>query len=193
MILSDSGIKEALRTEQTTITPTPADKQYDTSSLDLRLGSQFRRYREDLVSQSGVRTVVDPESFDYQNLARAYMEEVPSSEEDGSIEIKPDEFILAITRETIHLPERSKIAARIEGRSTLARIGLSVHVTAPTIQLGFQGKLVLEIKNHGELGIKLNPGMSICQLVCERVGESTSSQIGTEHQGQTDLHGGRQN
>ena len=172
MILSDAGIKQALEAGKIEITPAPAEEQFDTSSLDLRLGHQFKRYKEGLVGQSGVETIVDPALFDYRRMSSEYMEVISSSEPDGSIVIKPEELVLNVILEKIHLPEESQIAARIEGRSTLARIGLSVHLTAPTIQLGFRGHLALEIKNHGKLHIRLTPGMVICQLIFERVGES---------------------
>ena len=184
MILSNTAVREALESGQIEISPVPSPGQFDTSSLDLRLGELFKRYREDLVGQPGVDTVVDPDLFDYRNMSNAYMEVIQSSEDNGSIVIKPDEFVLAVTKERIHLPEKSRIAARIEGRSTLARIGLSVHLTAPTIQLGFRGHLVLEIKNNAKLGIRLTPGMEICQLIFERVDEQASGGIGTSFQGQ---------
>ena len=183
MILSDAGIKETLKTGKIEITPPPTEKQFDTSSLDLRLGRQFKRYREELVNQSGVVTTIDPAVFDYRKMSREYMEVIPPAN-DGSIVIKPEELVLAMTLEKIHLPEKSQIAARIEGRSTLARVGLSVHLTAPTIQLGFRGKLALEIKNHGKLHIRLKPGIVICQLIFERVGEPASREIETSHQEQ---------
>lgn len=184
MILSNTAIKEALKSGRIEIVPAPTDGQFDTSSLDLRLGGLFKRYREDLVGQRGIDTIVNPEQFDYENLSRSYMEVIRSTAHDGSIVIKPGEFILAVTKERIHLPEESRIAARIEGRSSLARIGLSVHLTAPTIQLGFQGNLVLEIKNNAKLGILLTPGMLICQLIFERVDEKPLGGISTSFQGQ---------
>ena len=182
MILSDVEIREALDTEKIEITPAPAKEQFDTSSLDLRLGHQFKRYKREL---AGVETIVDPAVFDYREMSSEYTEVIETpSEDNGSVVIKPEELVLATTLEKIHLPEESQIAARIEGRSTLARIGLSVHVTAPTIQLGFRGHLVLEIKNHGKLRIRLTPDMIICQLIFERVGKPASGKIETPHQEQ---------
>ena len=139
---------------------------------------------EGFVGQTGVTTVVDPDLLNYRSLSSEYMEVIRSSREDRSIIIKPDEFVLAVTLEKIHLPEESQIAARIEGRSTFARIGLSIHVTAPTIHLGFRGHLVLEIKNHGGLDIRLTPGMAICQLIFERVEQPASRGIDTSYQEQ---------
>lgn len=184
MILSDKAIKQALRNGIIEIDPEPAEEQYDTSSLDLRLGKEFFRYREGLVEQAGVETVVDPHVFDFTRMATEYMERIPPSRNDGSVVLRPEDLIFSTTHEKIHLPEESLIAARVEGRSTLARIGLSVHLTAPTIQLGFRGPLTLEIKNHGRLHIRLTPGMVICQLIFERVGEPATGEISTKFQNQ---------
>lgn len=89
--------------------------------------------------------------------------------QENALVLKPGEFILALTRERVELPETTRIAARVEGKSSLARIGLAVHVTAPTIHAGFKGNITLEIKNHGVLPIRLTVGMPICQLIFEMV------------------------
>ena len=97
----------------------------------------------------------------------------------GHFDLKPKEFILGWTRERIKLPHRARIAARVEGKSSLARLGLGVHVTAPTIHAGFgydandpAGKgnpIQLEIWNIGDFTIRLVPGLAICQLIFEEV------------------------
>src|SRR4051812_14953344 len=76
-------------------------------------------------------------------------------------------FLLGWTIEKIWLPQRSRLAARVEGKSSLARLGLGVHITAPTIHAGFDGQIRLEIVNHGPLPITVKPGMRICQLIFE--------------------------
>jgi len=81
--------------------------------------------------------------------------------------LSPNAFVLAWTREKIILPNHSRIAARVEGKSSLARLGLAVHVTAPTIHAGFEGPIQLELCNHGLFSIRLIPGMPICQLIFE--------------------------
>ena len=62
----------------------------------------------------------------------------------------------------------ARVAARVEGKSSLARLGLAVHVTAPTIHAGFEGQSQLEVINHGRLPIRLRAGMAICQLIFEQ-------------------------
>ena len=71
-------------------------------------------------------------------------------------------------REIIELPISSKIAARVEGKSSLARLGIGIHVTAPIIHAGFKGPIQLEICNHGPFKVRLLPGMRICQLIFEQ-------------------------
>ena len=185
MILSNVGIREALETGKITIDPEPDDYQYGTSSLDLRLGSLFRRFNPELVRQPGVIPAVQPDQIDYRRMTAAYTEDCPL-DRDGQMIVNPGDFMLGITRERISLPKESTIAARVEGRSTFARLGLSVHLTAPTVHLGFRGRLALELKNHGDLKLSLTPGMTICQLIFEQVRELPSAEMSTVHQGQNE-------
>src|SRR5205085_624544 len=102
----------------------------------------------------------------------------------------PRQFILAVTQERVELPEESQIAARIEGRSTLARLGVGVHVTAPTVRIGFRGHIALEITHLGELPVRLRPGLRICQLILERVSTAPTQQMASGFQDQTSVLGG---
>ena len=72
-----------------------------------------------------------------------------------------------LAAKTTNRPVDNRLAARVEGKSSLARLGLGVHVTAPTIHAGFVGTIQLEIINHGPMHIKLRAGMPICQLIFE--------------------------
>ncbi|HEX9587843.1 MAG TPA: hypothetical protein VGA15_08865 [Bradyrhizobium sp.] len=65
------------------------------------------------------------------------------------------------------MPTDARLAARVEGKSSLARLGIAVHLTAPTIHAGFKGRVRLEIVNHGPLPIVLKSGMRICQFIFE--------------------------
>jgi dCTP deaminase len=86
--------------------------------------------------------------------------------EDGFV-LAPGAFLLAWTEETVHLPPQSRVAARVEGKSSLARLGVGIHVTAPIIHAGFDGQIQLEICNHSGLSVTLVPGLRVCQLVFE--------------------------
>ena len=91
----------------------------------------------------------------------------------------PGQFVLGWTEERIKLPPRSRLAARVEGKSSLARLGVGVHITAPTIHAGFGylasdpdyggSELQLEIWNAGPLVVELKSGMPVCQLIVEEV------------------------
>ena len=80
--------------------------------------------------------------------------------------------------ETIKLPILSRVAARVEGKSSLARLGIGIHITAPTIHAGFEGPIQLEICNHGTVRVRLLVGMPVCQLIFEQT-------LGTPHKGYT--------
>lgn len=92
---------------------------------------------------------------------------------------KSQTYLLGWTIEKVQLPHQARLAARVEGKSSLARLGIGVHVTAPTIHAGFGYKkgddsypgtpLQLEMWNCGPLDIKLVEGMPICQLIFEMV------------------------
>jgi dCTP deaminase len=95
--------------------------------------------------------------------------------------------VLGNTRELVELPiipGQQVLAARIEGRSSIARCGLLVHFTAPTVHAGFKGTLTLEMTNLGVAQICLFPGMAICQLIIEDVLGEPNSNPG-QFQGQT--------
>jgi dCTP deaminase len=97
--------------------------------------------------------------------------------------LQPKSFVLGFTREKVRLPNRSRIAARVEGKSSLARLGIGVHVTAPTVHAGFGARtaeskgseIQLEIFNLGSWVVILDAGMAICQLILEEVREVAST------------------
>jgi dCTP deaminase len=86
----------------------------------------------------------------------------------SDFELVPHGFLLAWTREQVNFPPDARIAARVEGKSSLGRIGVGVHVTAPTIHAGFRGPIQLELVNQGPHVIVLDAGMRICQLILEQ-------------------------
>lgn len=96
----------------------------------------------------------------------------------------PNAFILAWTAESVSLPRQSRLAARVEGKSSLARLGIAVHVTAPTIHSGFDGQIQLAMCNPGPLRVKLHAGLRICQLMFEM-------SLGTPEKGYSGLFAGQ--
>jgi dCTP deaminase len=180
MILCDSELKAALAHGQLIIEPTPADECISTSSIDLTLGGEFKCWREPPFP-------VDP-SRPHKKLADEFQVDVPLNA-DGSVNVAPNSFLLALTAETISLPNRSRLAARVEGRSSLARLGLGIHVTAPTIHAGFTGRITLEITNAGPLTILLKPGLKVCQLIVEQVFGTPVQEFQSVFQGQRTVSG----
>ncbi|RKX91269.1 MAG: dCTP deaminase [Spirochaetes bacterium] len=189
MILSNVDIKKAIENKKIIIEPSPEKIQFSSSALDLRLDDEFKEYNMELLKQNGVKVDVDFSNFNFQKFSRAYLKDVPK-ERDGSIIIKPGAFILAKTLEKITLPLQSEIAARVEGRSSVARLGLVVHLSCPTIHAGFSGKITLEIINHGPTHIRLDPKKDkICQLIFERLSSRPERANLSQFQGQISVTG----
>jgi dCTP deaminase len=186
MILCDHEIQQAINTGQIEIEPKPSPEQVQTTAVDLTLGSDFKRWVDPIKPMYAVIDVTA--DFDYPELANEYTEPI-LLERDGTLTIRPGQLILGITRERIRLPNDSRLAARIEGRSSLARIGLAIHLTAPTIHSGFSGKIALEITNNGAYHIRLRPGIRICQLIIEQVFGTPMKALNTVFQNQTTVLG----
>src|SRR5207237_581540 len=112
--------------------------------------------------------VVSPatEGYVFSEFAREYSESRELGK-DGFI-VESGVFVLGWTAENIELPIEARLAARVEGKSSLARLGIGIHITAPTIHAGFKGPIQLEICNHGPFKVKLTPGMPVCQLIFEQ-------------------------
>lgn len=158
MILSDRDIKKALADKRIVIKPTPnLDEQLGSCSIDLRLGKEFR------VFDHSKYPYIDPAKKDYSNE----ITKVVKVQKDGSFIMQPGEFVLAVTLENVKIP--ADMMGRLEGRSSLGRLGLVVHSTASTFDAGWDGKPVLELGNLGRMAIKLTPGMRICAMVFEEL------------------------
>ncbi len=154
MILSDRDIKKYLRKGKIIIIPKPnLKKQLGPSSLDLRLGNQFRTF--DHIRKS-VIDIENPEDFKKMTT----LVKVKTNEH---FVIQPGEFILGVTLEYICLSD--DLTARIDGKSSLGRLGIVIHSTAGHVDPGFRGCLTLEMTNIGMMPVLLYPKMRICQLV----------------------------
>jgi dCTP deaminase len=177
MILSDREIRAALARGALKITPEPGQLSWSSTAVDLRLAKELVLWKRP--GGAGVESVVcpaDPE-YDFDAVRTQYSDPIVISPE--GYKFSRQTFILGWTIEKIQLPHRSRLAARVEGKSSLARLGIGVHVTAPTIHAGFGFKpsdpnypgspLQLEMWNVGPLDVKLEAGMPICQLIFEVV------------------------
>lgn len=178
MILSDRDIKAALKSGDIVVRPKPNLKeQLGSSSLDLRLGKHFRVFKH------RKHPFIDP--LDPKTIA-GMTEEVIISKSEPYV-IHPSEFVLASTLEWVEWND--SIAARIEGRSSLGRLGLIVHSTATHIDAGWRGAITLELRNIGMIPILLYPNMRICQLMFEPLSSPAEqpyySKPGAKYAGQT--------
>ena len=198
MILSSTSIQQAIDDGRVVIDPEPGPRiatrgqstPYDSSAVDLRLSARLR------VPIEGLGVGVNPGVGSVQDtLATLYKQEnIPPT---GFV-LHPWRLVLGLTAERVKLPlpyeidegvrDRGWLAARVEGKSSLARFGLLAHFTAPMIHAGFEGHITLEMMNLGPSPIILTPGMAICQLILERV-EGVPDAPASRFAGQTDPAG----
>lgn len=158
MVLSDKDIKRALKEKRIVITPTPNLKeQLGSCSMDLRLGNVFR------IFEYSKNAYIDPSKKDYSN---EITREVTIKNGEKFI-IQPGDFVLAVTLERVRIA--SDLMGRLEGRSSLGRLGLVVHSTASIFDPGWDGKPVLELGNLGRMAISLTCDMRICAMTFEEL------------------------
>ena len=158
MVLSDGDIKKALKSKKIVITPAPDfSTQLGSCSIDLRLGNTFR------VFDHSRNAFIDPTKKDFSN---EITKEVKIKTGENFV-MQPGDFVLAVTLEKVKIP--SDIMGRLEGRSSLGRLGIVVHSTASIFDPGWDGKPVLELGNLGRMAVKLTPGMRICAMTFEEL------------------------
>jgi dCTP deaminase len=191
MILCDREIQSLLDQRLIVIDPRPGpdSKQWSSTAVDLTLHGVVLEWTPQKPAGGGDVPAIVPSSdnFNVQGMMEDphYAQKVVIDPQQGYV-LKPGGFILGFTREKVRFPHRCRIAARVEGKSSLARLGLGIHVTAPTIHAGFgvqeQGDvgttIQLEIFNLGPWPIRLDEGMRICQLIFEEVREVPTAGYG---------------
>ena len=149
MILSDRSLRDAIASGQIVVEPFDPDL-VQPSSIDVRLDRFFRVFRN---HTSGVIDV----KADTRGLT-----ELVEIDEDGVFMLHPGEFVLGSTLERVAVPDH--LVGRVEGKSSLGRLGLLIHSTAGFIDAGFDGHVTLELANVASLPITLYPGMKIGQI-----------------------------
>jgi len=174
MLLSDRDIRAELETGRIGLEPLDLE-MVQPSSVDVRLDRWFRLFDNHKYS------VIDP-SVEQSDITRL----VEVDPEEAFI-LHPGEFVLGSTYELVTLPD--DIAARLEGKSSLGRLGLMTHSTAGFIDPGFSGHVTLELANVATLPVKLWPGMKIGQLCFFRTSSPVenaygSGPYGNRYQGQ---------
>ena len=177
MRLADSKIKALLKSGDLTILPHPKDGQITGVTVDVHLGDSFKLWTNYLKDVDGVSmSIVYPangvafSAFATEPL-KDFLEKSENNwrpEEVGNgLVIAPGSFCLGVTEESIKIPDY--LVGWLDGRSSLARLGLQVHVTAHRIDPGWDGKVVLEFYNCGPFPILLTPGMKIGALSFEAI------------------------
>jgi dCTP deaminase len=165
LVLTDREIQIVIEQQLIIVDPPPTDKAYSSTTVDFTLDGTISEFKDDT---PGYEKTIDPTHPDYDHeKVLAEITRQVSIPGDGYV-FKPGHMILAWTAEYLNLNMRAKIAARIEGKSSLARLGIGVHITAPIIHAGFEGQIRLEMINHGKLPVRLKAGMRICQLCFEQ-------------------------
>ena len=168
MLLSDRDIRAELASGRVILEPFDADL-VQPSSIDVRLDRYFRLFDNHKYPH------IDP-AEDQPHLTR-----LVEPDGDEPFILHPGEFVLASTYELVTLPD--DVAARLEGKSSLGRLGLLTHSTAGFIDPGFSGHVTLELSNVATLPIKLWPGMKIGQLCLFRLSSPAEHPYGSARYG----------
>ena len=158
MILSDRDIRRALEEGRIKIDPMPdLAAQLGSVSVDFRLGRTF------MVFEHSRHSFIDPRQP--QSIGEA-MRTIEVEGEDPFI-MQPGDFALASTIESLELPD--DLLGRLEGRSSIARLGITVHSTAAVFEPGWVGTATMELSNLGRMAVALYPGMRVCSFSFETV------------------------
>jgi dCTP deaminase len=173
VILSDRSIKEAIAAQRIVIDPLD-EKDVQPSSVDLHIDRYFRVFRNDTTP------FIDPKQ------PQEDLTEIVEIN-DGAFILHPGEFVLGSTYERVALPD--DLVARLEGKSSLGRLGLLIHSTAGFVDAGWDGHLTLELSNVATLPIKIWAGMKIGQLCFFKLSSAAehaygSDRYGSRYQGQ---------
>lgn len=147
MILSKPQILEYIGDNRLRIDPPASDKDIEQVSIDLYLGNQFTTFKDP--PQYLEHVILDSSVFGSLDLWQTTVTE--------EFILRPGEFVLAHTQQRITIP--NDLVGLIEGRSSLARLGVTVHLTAPKIDPGFDGTITLEMAHFGKVPLKLRAGI----------------------------------
>jgi dCTP deaminase len=177
MVLSDVDIRGYIERGKIRISPDLPPEQFGSCSVDFRLGQEFSVFEHSRHAFIDVR-----ESGAIQDIMRTI-----HVKEGEPFVLQPREFALAITEESLELDD--DVLGRLEGRSSLGRIGIIVHGTAGLFDPGWRGKATLELSNLGIMPVALYPGMRICSFTFEQLTTPASvpyyKKAGNKYAGQT--------
>ncbi|HEX6474146.1 MAG TPA: dCTP deaminase [Candidatus Limnocylindria bacterium] len=176
MVLSDGDIRAELSAGRIVIDPY-VPEAVQPSSVDLHLDNRFRVFRNSRYPYIDVREE-QPE-----------LTELVEVHDDEPFILHPGEFVLGSTLERVELP--NDLVARLEGKSSLGRLGLLIHSTAGYVDPGWEGNLTLELSNVANLPITLYDGMKIGQISFQRLSSPVEmaygdARLGSRYRGQRD-------
>lgn len=158
MVLADVDIKLALKKGKIKIIPSPNLKeQLGSCSIDLHLGSAFR------ILEHSKKAFIDATQ---KEVNKEITREIKLKKGEKFV-MQPGDFVLAVTQETIKIAP--DLMGRLEGKSSLGRLGIVVHSTASVFDPGWDGKAVLELGNLGRMAVALTVGQRICAMTFEQL------------------------
>jgi len=163
MRLTDIQIKKLLKKHPDLISPEPKEKNISGVTCDIHLSNEFRTFNNYKVG--AINLAVDSDTLE-KTLTDA-MTDTIHIKENGEFFLHPGEFALGCVFEEVNVPD--DIVMWLDGRSSLARLGLQIHVSAHRIDPGFSGQIVLEFFNAGKLPLALQPKMKIGALSFEQL------------------------
>src|ERR1700733_10871223 len=166
MVLSDVDIRRYIAQGKIRISPELPPEQFGSCSVDFKLGAEFNVFEHSRNAYIDLR-----ENKGIEEIMKSVM--VPAGE---PFILQPREFVLAITEETLELDD--DVLGRLEGRSSLGRIGIIVHGTAGLFDPGWAGKATLELSNLSRMPVALYPGMRICSFTFEQLSSASSMPYG---------------
>ena len=159
MILTDKNIQERIENNSIIIEPKPSIEQIQPASIDLRLGNEF------------LQPFIDTVPLDIKHNSPRY-EQMNCN----VLTLPPKSFVLGTTKEKVKIP--NDLIARVEGRSSIGRLGVTIHITAGFIDPNFEGQITLEIANLSNNSILLYEDMRICQIIFEELKEEPRQKYG---------------
>jgi dCTP deaminase len=179
MLLSDRDIWIAIEKRDLVFDPELDYEQVGPASIDLHLDRMAKRLKSPPPGYDIIRlaTIKATSLIDFASE--------PVDLNAGQFCLEPGESLIGYTQEKVTLAQG--FGARVEGKSGFARLGLSVHNTAPTIQPGWSGQIALEFTNHGNYRLHMEPGVLICQLLIERLSSEASGGYSGDFQSQTSI------
>jgi dCTP deaminase len=165
MILPDHEIRKFLKEGKIVVEPIDEEIQIQPAWIDLRLGNEFRVFKSTSLPYIDTKKSVE----NYTDTVKII--------DDKPFIIHPGEFVLGTVKEFIKIP--SDLMGSVDGRSSLGRLGISIHATSASINPGWEGMFVLEISNIGKAPVALYPGMRVAKLSLHKLSSPAEKPYGS--------------